>query len=266
MPPPIQRLLRRALRKDPRQRLGDIRDARIEIEDARTPLPLREVDATATGLTRRVRVAWFAAVIPIALALGAALVLVLYFNRATPPEIRVEVNTPTTADPASFAISPDGRRLVFSASNEGKSQLWVRPLDSVAAKPLAGTDGASYPFWSPDSASVGFFAGSKLKRIDILGGVPQVIADASVDGRGGTWNREGTILFNSVGGGPLFRVSATGGEPVAVTRLETGQTFHVFSAVSARWPAFHLFRPSLRWSLAGYLRRFDRWRLVQAAR
>src|SRR5262249_33479848 len=227
MPPPIQRLLRRALRKDPRQRLGDIRDARIEIEDARTPLPLGEADATATGLTRRVRVAWFAAVIPIALALGAALVLVLYFNRATPPEIWVEVNTPTTADPASFAISPDGRRLVFSASNEGKSQLWVRPLDSVAAKPLVGTDGASYPFWSPDSASVGFFAGSKLKRIDILGGVPQIIADASVDGRGGTWNREGTILFNSVGGGPLFRVSATGGEPVAVTRLETGQTFHV---------------------------------------
>src|SRR5438094_5644418 len=93
----------------------------------------------------------------------------LYFNRTTPasPEIRVEVNTPSGGDPFSFAISPDGRRLVFSASNKGKTQLWVRLLDSVAAQQLALTDGASYPFWSPDSASVGFFADGKLKRIDI---------------------------------------------------------------------------------------------------
>ena len=75
---------------------------------------------------------------------------------------------------ASIFISPDGRRLVFSASNEGKSQLWVRPLDSLAAQPLPGTDGASYPFWSPDSASVGFFAHSQLKRIDIVGGAPHL--------------------------------------------------------------------------------------------
>ncbi len=99
------------------------------------------------------------------LSLGA--LSVVYFNRPeppAPPEIRVEVSTPPTSDPLSFAISPDGRRLVFSASNEGKSQLWVRPLDSLAAQPLPGTDGASYPFWSPDSASVGFFADSQLKR------------------------------------------------------------------------------------------------------
>src|SRR5207237_849473 len=102
------------------------------------------------------------------LLLGA--LSVVYFNRPqppAPPEIRVEVTAPATADPVSFAISPDGRRLVFSASNVGKSQLWVRPLDAVAAQPLAGTDGATYPFWSPDSASVGFFADAKLKRIDI---------------------------------------------------------------------------------------------------
>src|SRR5882762_1453604 len=89
----------------------------------------------------------------ITLTLGAALISVFYFNGAVPTEIRVEVSTPLTADPVSFAISPDGRRLVFSALNEGKSQLWVRALDSIAAKPLAGTDGARFPFWSPDSAS-----------------------------------------------------------------------------------------------------------------
>src|SRR5881296_745606 len=152
---------------------------------------------------------------------------VLYFNRATPPEIRLEVTTPSTTDPISFAISPDGRRLVFSASNEGKSQLWVRPLDSVAAQPLAGTDGASYPFWSPDTASVGFFADDKLKRIDIVGGAPQVLANA-VAPWGGSWNRDGTILFAPAGAGPLLKVPATGGDPVAVTQLEAGQAAHKF--------------------------------------
>jgi len=102
-------------------------------------------------------------------------------------------------------------------------------LDSLAAQPLAGTDGASYPFWSPDSLSVGFFASGKLKRIDIMGGPPQVLADATA-GRGGTWNREGTILFARSSTEPLFRVPAAGGEAVAATRLETGQESHRFPA------------------------------------
>ena len=219
----IQRVLRRALTKDPRQRLGDIRDARLEIEEAVTPLPLGE----AAAAKRRVRVTSFAALLAIAIAGLLAIPVVMYFRQAPAPEIRLEVTTPSTADPLSFAISPDGQRLVFSASNEGKSQLWIRPLDSLTAQPLAGTDGASYPFWSADSASVGFFAEGKLKRIDIVGGAPQVLANA-VAGRGGAWNREGTILFAPTTAGPLFKVPATGGEPVATTRLETGQSGHRF--------------------------------------
>ena len=136
------------------------------------------------------------------------------------------MSTPSTADPLSFAISPDGRLLVFSALNEGKSQLWVRPLDSLVVRPLAGTDGATYPFWSPDSASVGFFADRQVKRIDIAGGAPQVLANADV-GRGGTWSREGIILFGDTAGS-VFRVRATGGEAVAVTRTEPGQRSHRF--------------------------------------
>jgi len=98
-------------------------------------------------------------------------------------------------------------------------------LDSGAARPLAGTEGASYPFWSPDSASVGFFADSKLKRIDIAGGALQVLANTGTAGtaRGGAWSRDGTILFAPLTNGPLLKVPAAGGEPVAVTRLETGQ-------------------------------------------
>ena len=225
----VRSLLRRCLRKERSRRLRDIADARIEIEEAGTPAEREPDRAKPQEKARRVSVTWFAAVLAIALVLGAALVVVslFYFNRTAPPEIRVEVNTPSTSDPLSFAISPDGRRLVFSASSEGKSQLWVRPLDSVAAQPLAGTDGASYPFWSPDTASVGFFADDKLKRIDIVGGAPQVLANA-VAPWGGSWNRDGTILFAPAGAGPLLKVPATGGEPVAVTQLEAGQAAHKF--------------------------------------
>ena len=111
--------------------------------------------------------------------------------------------------------------------HEGKSQLWVRPLDSLAAQPLAGTDGGTYPFWSPDSSSLGFFADGKLKRIDIRGGAPQVLANAGA-GRGGAWNRDGIILFAPSIIGPLWKVPATSGEAAAVTRLETGQKSHRF--------------------------------------
>src|SRR5215813_703616 len=191
-PEAIRHLLRRCLQKDRTRRLKSADAARIEIDEALADSIAAPELRVATSSKKRGWLAW-----AIALTLGAALASVLYFNRIAPlapPEIRVEVNTPSTADPVSFAISPDGRRLVFSASNQGKSLLWVRPLDSVAAQPLSGTNGASYPFWSPDSASVGFFADGKLKRIDIVGGAPQVLANAAV-GMGGAWNREGTILF-----------------------------------------------------------------------
>src|SRR3989441_4191412 len=143
------------------------------------------------------------------------------------PEMRIEINTPSTAAPTQFALSPDGRHIVFVASGDGPERLWLRSLDKTDAQPLAGTDGASYPFWSPDSTSVGFFADGKLKRIDIVGGAPQVLADA-VGGRGGSWNREGTIVFAPSTIGPLLKVLATGGAAVAATRLETGQPSHRF--------------------------------------
>src|SRR2546422_1980810 len=152
-PAAVRELLRRCLQKDKDRRLHDIADARIEIEEALAGSTAAAEPSVAVSSKKRGWLAW-----AIALALGAALASVLYFNRTAPPEIRLEINTPSTSDPMSFAISPDGRRLVLLAANEGRSQLWVRTLDSLVAQPLAGTDGASYPFWSPDSASVGFLA------------------------------------------------------------------------------------------------------------
>ena len=96
----------------------------------------------------------------------------------------------------SFALSPDGRQLVFAAPGDGASRLWLRALATTTAQPLAGTEGARFPFWAPDSRSIGFFAGDALKRLDLGGGAPQTVAQAPT-GRGGTWNTDGVILFSS---------------------------------------------------------------------
>jgi eukaryotic-like serine/threonine-protein kinase len=227
LPARVRELLRRCLIKEPRNRVRDIGDARIAIEEVQSRA---EVDRNVFQTPSRGRsgvLIGIAAVLFLATILSLGALSVMYFNRPqAPPEIWVEVSTPSTADLLSFAISPDGRRLVFSALNEGKSQLWVRSLASLVVQPLAGTDGAIYPFWSPDSASVGFFADRQLKRIDIAGGAPQFLANADA-GRGGTWSREGIILFGD-SAGSVFRVPATGGQAVAVTRTETGQRSHRF--------------------------------------
>lgn len=130
----------------------------------------------------------------------------------------MEITTPSTAVPFEFALSPDGKYIVFVASGDGPQRLWLRTLDKTEAQPMAGTEGADYPFWSPDSRSIGFTAAGKLKRIDIAGGLPQVLANSSVI-RSGAWNADGTILFNATFG-PLSRVQAAEGEPVVVTRLD----------------------------------------------
>src|SRR5262249_53685700 len=135
------------------------------------------------------------------------------------------------------AISPDGTRIVFSAqSADGRNQLWVRALDALAARALAGTEGATYPFWSPDGRRVGFFADGKLKRIDLSGGLPFTVCDLPVaqlgTGRGGTWSAEGIIVFAG-GINPLFKVSAAGGAPSPVTSLDPGN-----GITTHRWPWF----------------------------
>jgi Tol biopolymer transport system component len=143
------------------------------------------------------------------------------------PEIRTSVVTPPSTVPISVAISPDGKRIVFVATSNGVSQLWLRRLDSDNAQPLRGTEGARYPFWSPDSRSVAFSSGARLMRLDLDGGAPQVLAALAAGGRGGTWNQDGVILVAPNTASPLIRVPASGGEPMAATRLN-GQNGHRF--------------------------------------
>jgi serine/threonine protein kinase len=225
-PQAIRKLLQRCLKKDPRQRLQAIGDARIVLEEvlsgASQDLP--PVTEMRTGAWRR-DLPWTvaAAAVILAVLFGAK-----YYTRSSEPlpAIVSQIVPPSNTrfvfsgiNPGPPILSPDGEWLVFSAvGSDGRQLLWVRPLNSAAAKPLDGTDGATFPFWSADSRSLGFFANGRLNRIDVSGGPPLALCDIAI-GRGGTWGADGTILFTPNVSSPVFRVAASGGTPQQVTTL-----------------------------------------------
>jgi hypothetical protein len=143
----------------------------------------------------------------------------------TSPELRADIATPVMPNASAFAISPGGRQLVFAGEHEGQVKLWVRRLDEATAEPLAGTEGARAPFWSPDSRNIGFFTGSELKRVAVRGGPAQTIASV-VAGTAAAWGDDGTILFSSTPIPSLQRVSASGGSVEPVTVATEGSTGH----------------------------------------
>src|SRR5206468_11964652 len=122
--------------------------------------------------------------------------------------------------------SPDGRQIVFVASSDDRSRLWLRSLATTTAQPLAGTEGARGPFWSPDGRSVGFMAGNGLKRLDLGGGAAQTLAPVT-SGGGARWNANGVIVFAPFTRGALMRVSATGGVVAAATTFGPGRLGHL---------------------------------------
>ncbi len=184
-PPALERLVRTCLAKDPEDRFQSARDVKLQLEwvaeagsRAGVPAPL------VSRRKSRQRLAWGAAAVLFLLASGFA---AAYFREASvrpssvwsyvlPPD---KTNFDFDANVGGPVLSPNGKRLVFEANDKtGKRLLWVRPLNSLTANPLEGTDGATFPFWSPDSRSVGFFASGKMKKIDTFGGPPQVLCDA----------------------------------------------------------------------------------------
>ncbi|HVH29711.1 MAG TPA: protein kinase [Vicinamibacterales bacterium] len=229
LPARMDELLRRCLEKDPRKRRRDMGDVRIEIEQALSDPRHEAAPPVDNRSGRRGRLAWIVATV-LGVALAVTLARLYFFEPDPAPETRVDVSTPETSDPTSFAISPDGRRLVFVAFRSGQPQLHLRSLDADTAQPLNGTEGATIPFWSPDGRSVGFFSNSQMKRIDLDGRLIQTLASA-LPGQGGTWGPDGVILFAPTQTGPLFRVPASGGEPVAATRLAAGQSAHRFPSL-----------------------------------
>ena len=224
-PDAVRRLLRRCLNKDRRRRLQSIGDARVEIEEWQRE-PTTRVAATPTS-RRRILLPWL-----VAASIAVVALVQAGWPRATPerpsPEVRFEFATPTTTDPISLAVSPDSSKIVFVVPSDGRPRLWLRSLDAVSTRPLAGTDDAFYPFWSPDSRSIGFFASGRLNRLDLDTGLVRQVANAP-NPLGGTWNSDDTILFTPNFTGPIFKVAATGGDAVPVTQMEPGQASHILA-------------------------------------
>jgi serine/threonine protein kinase/Tol biopolymer transport system component len=229
-PAPLERLIRRSLMKDRRQRLADVADARLEIEEVLDS----HRDTRSTGSTagpqigvRRVWLAAGAALVIVGLVLG-----VVWSNRAIPTNaIPVQFAIPAPASTSllvfkrvstgasmQLALSPDGRRMVFSAVAQGQTSLWVRALADAEAVKLRGTEDATYPFWSPDGRFVAFFADGRLKTVPVGGGTVVVLCEAA-GGVGGSWNDQNVILFADVLHRRLQRVSASGGVPTDLTNL-----------------------------------------------
>ena len=239
-PPALDRVVKTCLEKDPDDRWQTAHDVKLQLEWIAEGGSLVGMPAAVVSRRRsRARLGWIAAAVLAAVALLVGL-WSWKRERPTPAVVRSAILAPekttfrSTGDGAGpVAVSPDGRAVAFVAADaSGASTLWVRALDSLAARSLPGTDNARYPFWSPDNRTLGFFADGKLKRIDVAGG-PAIALCNSPDPRGGTWNEDGVILFEPQYREPIFRVSASGGSPIRVTTLDAArrETTH-------RWPFF----------------------------
>ncbi len=240
-PPALDRVVKVCLAKDPDERFQSVHDLKLQLmwiveggSQAGVPAPV------AARRKNRERALIAAVVACGLLAAGGIAGSVILSKRAESYRrvVRAQIGAPEHYTLTSLnnsnhvAISPDGSRLAFIAEGDGKQFLFVQPLQSGAAQPLAGTEGAYYPFWSPDSKFIGFFAGGKLKKVEASGGVVQTLCDSPF-GRGGSWNRDGVILFTPGIHDVIYRVPDGGGEPVAVTKVKKPGPY-----AGSRWPSF----------------------------
>jgi eukaryotic-like serine/threonine-protein kinase len=237
-PDTLRRLVRRCLERDLKSRLRDIGDARLELDDA-LDSPVDDPKSVGRPLHGKMaprrqgrRLAFIAGSLVALAAMAFAIYLFANRQQAVPAaEVRLQMPPPAgTRFVGVPAISPDGLQLVFSAVplRGGSSQLWLRRLAAAEPTALAGTEGASYPFWSSDSRSVAFFADQSLKRVGIAGGAPIVLTAAPV-GRGGLWLDDDTIVFAPSQFSPLMRVKAAGGQPTPFTKLSEDESGHRFA-------------------------------------
>jgi serine/threonine protein kinase len=239
---PLERVLRRCLAKKPSERFQSAGDLGFALEafSGLSSSATTESASPPPSLISRGRLGWLAAAATLLMLLFTLPFALGYFRRSPTTEsrsVRFTVAPPEKTSliklgdiDYSVAVSPDGLRLALVAVAQGKTQLWIRSLNDLTLQPLAGTEGANDPFWSPDSRFLAFFADGKLKKIDVAGGPSQTICIASNFGAG-TWSGDDVILFNK-GDGGIHRVAGSGGEPVQITKIDPAQEeYHV-------WPQF----------------------------
>jgi eukaryotic-like serine/threonine-protein kinase len=221
MTPPLERIVRTCLAKNPEDRWQSARDIALELkfvaESPPSPSP------HAKQFTTKIW-PWLAGALLSAIFALVAWSLYYHRQQSTAALVQFEITAPQKSEFSGFgsAISPDGRYVAFVAVTEGKERLWVRPLDARNARVLEDTDGAQFPFWSPDSSSIGFFTHTQLKRIDLNGLQRTIVTTAN--GRGGAWSRDGVIVYSPRWlSSPLWKVAATGGDPVPATVLDIGR-------------------------------------------
>ena len=243
VPPAIDQVVRTCLAKDPDERGQSMHDVLLQLKWAAGGVSQTGVPAPVLPhRANRERLVWICATAVLLLA-ALALSVVLYRQKA--PEalpVRFSVYPAPKVSFGSWVglgpvlVSPDGRRLAFVGTGVNGNELWVRPLDSLTAQLLPGTKGAKYPFWSPDSRYLAFFADGQLKKIPVGGGPPQTLSEAT-DARGGAWTPgkagEGTIIFSPAPQSGILRLPAAGGEATAVTKLDTTR-----QETSHRFPEF----------------------------
>ena len=228
--PPLDRVVRRSLAKDPDQRFQTARDLKAALTWALEQPP------PSAGVKKGRRWWWIAAAALVAIG-GLDGWSIAHFRQPPADDrvFRLQIDPPEGgrfafgANVGGISLSPDGRTAAFIATVNGKTGLWIRPLDGTTARLIPGTEDATYPFWSPDSNSVDFFAADKLQRVDLAGGALLTICSTS-QGRGGAWSSDGQIIFGSLALG-LSRVPASGGAPSPLTTLDAsrGERDH-------RWP------------------------------
>jgi len=244
--PALERIVNRCLEKKPERRFQSTADLGFALEalSSSTNSSATLTTAAAAAVTEakhsiwRDRIPWIAAAVFLLLFLAVLFFIIRYSRQPAAPAPVVAsflISPPEKSTGFSqLAVSPDGRNLVFNTSIDGQNEMWVRPLNSLTAKRLAGTDGANgFMFWSPDSRSIVFLAAGKIKKIDLAAGFVQDVCDFAADRRGfgGSWNHDGIVIF-SMGGLGIYRVPTSGGTPQPIPGFEKSEE------VLKRWPQF----------------------------
>jgi Tol biopolymer transport system component len=244
-PASLDRVVTSCLAKDPEERwqsAGDLARELRWIAGGTGSGPAAIAATAVAGTPRPAQRAGFAWIVAAVASIAAIASIAMLATRPRPTVPHAALNRFSIVSPAGATllpdglhsrISPDGRTLAFSAaSSTGTISFWVRPLDSLVARSLTGTEDGALPFWSPDGLYLGYFGNGKLKKVLITGGAPETICNAG-DGRGATWNRDGVIVFAPESAGPLYRFRESGGEVTPVTVLDAAR-----KETGHRWPYF----------------------------